>query len=501
MILVNLDRSSRTPLYMQIMSQVKTLIENGSLPISTILPSTRSFAQQLGVNRSTVYRAYEELWALGYIDGRPGSYSRVRERPHIKMEGEPETQGLIDWGAVAAPACESVFEAFTHYRPEGDGSHGEKIIDLSRLAMDPRILPVESFRKSMNRVLHREGHRVMNYAEYAGYRPLRKYIAQRLRIHGIAVSEEEILITNGSQHALDLIIRLLAIPGRPVVVESPTYALLLPLLRLHGATIISIPMQKDGVDIGILEGTLAKHVPAFVYTMPNFHNPTGISTTQAHREALLELCQRHRVPLVEDGFEEEMKYFGKVTLPIKSMDAHHMVLYLGTFSKVLMPGVRIGWIAAHRFCIRRLLSMKRFSDISSNSLTQAAVYEFCREGWYDLHIRRMHRTYRKRMQAALQALKDQVSPNHLSWTEPNGGYLIWGQMPGPLIPLPEFQAVLNKHGLLVSPGEFYFAEKPKQTCFRLSISALSEDEITEGMRRLGNAMKELSERGKDHDVA
>jgi len=155
---------------------------------------------------------------------------------------------------------------------------------------------------------------------------------------------------------------------------------------------------------------LRKEKPALVYTMPTFHNPTGVSTDQAHRERLLSICEGHRIPVLEDAFEEEMKYFGKTTLPIKSMDKHQIVIYCGTFSKVLFPGVRIGWIAAERECIERLVAIRCFSDLAPNMILQAAMDEFCRNGYYDRHINRMHRTYRRRMQAAVRALREHISP-------------------------------------------------------------------------------------------
>jgi DNA-binding transcriptional MocR family regulator len=344
----------------------------------------------------------------------------------------------------------------------------------------------------MNTVLRREGANLLCYGPRAGYWPLREYLARRMQIHGIQVSPDEIFISNGSQHGLDLLVRILATPGRGVVVEAPTYAMMIPLLRLHGAEIIPISMNSDGMDLEQLERTLARRDVGFVYTMPNFQNPTGVSTTQDHRERLLALCEHHRVPVVEDGFEEEMKYFGKVSLPIKSMDTRGVVIYLGTFSKILMPGLRIGWVAADRGCIEHLVAVRRFADLSPTALLHAALTEFCQRGLYDLHVRRLHRMYRKRMRVTLQAMREHVPPDLATWSEPGGGYLIWVELTRCARFPEEVYAHIAQSGVIVSPGPYYFIEPPTRPCFRLSIAAVDERRIEEGMRRLGRAIRDIS---------
>lgn len=494
MLFIQIDRKTSEPIYRQIVQQIQTLIDNGTLSTGSKLPPSRVFAAKIGVNRSTVYRAYEELWALGYVEGRPGSYLTVRERIPIAHELDDSTGGLVDWQNLTSAYLEDVVSEFSQYRPEGVKITKRECIDFSRLQIDPRLLPVERFRKSMNRTLYRDGEHILNYFPYAGYQPLREYIAQRMRIHGVAASMDNVLITNGSQHALDLITRVFAGPGKTVAVEAPTYANMLPLLRCNGVNIVEVPMLSDGADLEVLETVLQSQDISFFYTMPNFQNPTGITTDQAHRERLLEISMKYRVPIVEDGFEEEMKYFGKVALPVKSMDTDQIVIYVGTFSKVLMAGVRIGWIVAEKPCTDRLLAVKRFADIASNSLSQAAVYDFCIEGLYDLHIRKLHRVFRRRMQALQKAVSEYINPIYLECTRPAGGYLAWGSLPGEYIETGRIRNIFENYGVIVSYGNYYFARRPPNSGFRLSISMLDEDTIYEGVRRLGDAVTELQEK-------
>ncbi len=476
---------------MQIVHKISGLIENDTLRIGSALPATRILAEKLGINRSTVYEAYQELYALGYVESRPGSYTRVRSRPKITARTKLPDQGLIDWGKITSSPSRRLYEIFERQRKDIMPPAPEGAIDLNRLEIDDRLFPVDEFRRCVNNVLSQKGGDLLRYGDYRGYGPLREYVARRSQAHGIAVNSEEILITNGAQQAIDLVFRLFTVPGQAVAFESPTYSLVLPLFESHGIRPLKIPMNENGLDLGHLEKTLKKDRPAFLYTIPNFHNPTGITTTQAHRETLLSICEEKKLPIIEDGFEEEMKYFGKVTLPIKSMDKNKIVVYLGTFSKVLFPGVRLGWIAAEKECVQRVTAIKRFSDLSTSNVIQAALYEFCRQGHYELHIRRMHRSFRKRMTAALESLEHNIPRELVSWTEPTGGYLIWLKLKKKHSDERVFQEICLRNGVKVSPGSHFFYDHTPDIHFRISISMLDEEEINAGIVALGRAIREF----------
>ncbi len=369
----------------------------------------------------------------------------------------------------------------------------EKILSMARLSPDSRLFPVASFRASLGQVLTEFNARSLQYGHHRGYEPLREYIARRLRLHGISLSEREILVTNGAQQALDLVARVLAEPGKKVIIESPTYAYAIPLFRLNGVEILEAPMTGEGMDLDVVESLLSRHQVAFVYTIPNFQNPTGITTSHPHRERLLTICAHHRVPLVEDGFEEDMKYFGKVPLPIKSIDEQGVVIYLGTFSKTLFPGLRVGWITAHRGFIGLVTMQKRCTDLSSGNLTQIALHHFCSEGYYDRHLKKLHRVYRRRMEIAQAGLEEHLPPG-VEWPRPLGGYLLWLKIPVALTDR-ELHDRLLPHGVSVCHGSHFFAAGGVSPYFRLSISALDEEEIREGVFRLGKALGAMKKRG------
>lgn len=491
MLLLKIDRASDIPAYRQICERIVALVDEGALRPGDRLPPTRALGTSIGLHRSTVVRAYNELRALGYLESRGGSYSTVRrrQRPPTTLSGAttPEDNSLIDWTAVTRPAIRSLHKlaAMETIRkaPAGD------VIDLDRLSADPALAPGDDLRRCIKNVLVRAGGAALDYADAAGWRPLREVIAARMCTHGVAVSPDEILITAGAQQALDLVLRYLTSAGDRVVVEAPTYGMAHSLLKLHEVEPVEVPLLDDGMDLDRLKRVLqrGRRRPKLVFTMPNFQNPTGITTDQQHRERLMVLCEKHRVPLVEDGFEEEMKYFGQAVLPIKSMDSQGIVLYVGTFSKVVFPGQRIGWIAAPREAIVRLTDIKHASCIAGNTLAQAAAARFCTGGEFEAYLRRIHRVYRRRMQALLQGLERHM-PAGVAWTRPSGGYTAWVTLKKLKIPESELLEGITRAGVKVGPGHRYFAARPAATHFRLSIACVDEKQIEIACRLLGRSI-------------
>lgn len=500
MLLLKLDRDSEIPLFQQIFQQIKNMIENQILVKGFRMPSTRLLAEKLGVNRSTVYKAYEELWAMGFIESRPGSYSIVRPRQKLASPASKDRVESYPWHEKFPPKVEAIYQSFREVKTSIPQTHTSGIINLASLDIDHRLFPAEEFRKAINTVINEQKGEAFKYGESKGNMALRETIAARLRVHGISVSGSEILITNGSQNSIELVIKSLTSPGSEVIVESPTYSHALPLFYFYKNRIIEVSMGKSGMDLDLLNTVLEAHTPAFIYTMPNFHNPTGITTEHAHREELLRLAEKFQVPIVEDAFEEEMKYFGKVPLPIKSMDSKNIVIYLGTFSKIFAPGLRLGWIAAGEELIERLLAVKKFSDLSSNNLVQSALDQFCRQGGYDRHIKKVHREYRKRMTILITSLREELRDlDRISWHEPAGGYLTWIQIRDTNLSDDHVKKIFLNHGVSISMGGAFYpgyrqpiaGNNGSVQTFRISISTLNSEEIKEGVQRVGAAISQI----------
>ncbi|HSL17872.1 MAG TPA: PLP-dependent aminotransferase family protein [Methylomirabilota bacterium] len=485
MLLVELDRSSATPAYLQIRDRIAGLVEDGSLCPGDRLPPSRHLAGSVGVHRSTVVRAYDELRALGYLDSRSGSYTTVRRRarPPATAVRPRDTRDLIEWRSSRSGSSPRLDD-----RPSAAATAQGGAVDFERLAADPSLAPAADLRRCLRAALSADAPASVDYASPAGWPPLRQTLSRRLRAHGMAVSPDEIVITHGAQQALDLILRMLAGPGDRVAVEAPTYGMLHPLLRLHGVEPVEVPMRDDGMDLDALASLLDRSRVRFVYTMPNFHNPTGITTDQAHRERLLALCEAHRTPLVEDGFEEEMKYLGRAVLPVKSMDAHGVVLYVGTLSKVVFPGLRLGWIAGPSEAARRLEELQHATCLAANTLSQAAADRFIRSGDLELYLRRAHRIFRRRMAALLDGLERHLPPG-TAWTRPVGGYTLWLTLARPAADEPALVRELAGAGVLVAPGRWYYAAPPPTAHLRLSIACVDATRIDDGCRRLGEVLR------------
>jgi len=486
MLLLKLDRNKKTPVYQQIMDQIVHLIQSGTLDAGAKLPSSRMFAQRHGINRSTAYKAYQELWALGYINCRPGSYSTVRKRVPLVSKKTPENSEGVTWDRLMTTSGK---QCLAHYTARSHQPAAKNCINFVPMSLAPGLIPVEEYRKHLNQVLKSRGASLFGYGDPQGDPSLRQTIVKRMQLHGICVSESEVLITNGAQQAMELIFKLLVSNASAVVVEEPTYSAIIPLFKYYSPQIMGVPMTCEGICLDTLEATVRKHNPVLIYTMPNFQNPTGITTSQSHREALLKICEKNGILLLEDGFEEEMKYFGKAVLPIKSMDRNHCVIYVGTFSKVLFPGLRIGWVAAAKECVKGLTALKTAGDISSPVVSQAVVDSFCRAGGYDLHLKKIHKHYRERMQVALQAAGNHFPKNGIRFTPPSGGYTLWISTH---IPIRYEQTIMDGFrykGILVSPGSHYHVESPATCGFRVSIAHRNPDEIEEGIFRMGGILK------------
>jgi len=485
--LLSIDKSIKGTIFDQIVNQVRLLIERGDLAENFEMPSTRQLASSLGINRSTVVRAYEELWSLGYLESTQGSYTRVRKRKPVAAVSAAVPQSVDLWNERFTGIEGINIERMSNYgRDSGDDAG---VISFERLEPDARLINRKAIAGCFRDALDDTGSNIFGYCPSQGFEPLREAIASHMRRHSINTDAEDILITNGTQSSLQLIFQSMVDKGDYVAVEMPTYSMVIPLIRYYGCKVCEIPMLTDGPDLDVLREVASHNRIKMFYTTPSFQNPTGITMTQAKREELLDICCQNNILIIEDSIEEELKYFGRVHLPVKSIDTGDMVIYLGTFSKILAPGLRLGWIIAGRECIRRLTALKTIFDLSANTFSQMLMYRYCISGQYELHIRKCMRVYRKRMTIALKSLKKFIPAGKASWDEPLGGYLIWIRLK--VTPGTDIIRHIEGYGVKVTCGNDFFAGTPDGTYIRLSIAQRSEAEIEEGMRRLGMALEAI----------
>jgi GntR family transcriptional regulator / MocR family aminotransferase len=484
---IPIDRQGGVPLYRQIESYLRQGILSGSLAAETRLPASRQLAKSLGVNRITVESAYAELEADGLVYSQVGSGTYVL--PPIPLPPLPKSDPGSPW-PLWQEDLRKQQKSSRDYRTDHllRSSRIAEPIDLSQGIGDEQVYPAEDFRKILQTVLRRDGVAAMGYENYEGYLPLRTTITHVLASQGLQTAPEQVLITAGSQQGISLVSQFLLKPGDSVLVEEPTYNGALNLFRYLSARIIGIPTDERGMRVEKLEKLLQQHHPKLIYTIPNFHNPTGVSLDLPRRRRLIDLADRYNVPILEDDFVGDLRYDGRVQPALKALDPGGRVIYASTFSKMVMPGLRVGFLVADGPVFDGLVQWKRVVDLSSSSLIQRALEAFVTVGRYQAHLRRSCQIYRKRRDAMLESIEHHL-PAGVYAASPSGGLFIWLRQPvgissEKLLPL------ACQEGVAYAPGSLFFNNSVVGEAFmRLNFAAYPPDKIDEGIKRLAKAIK------------
>lgn len=364
-------------------------------------------------------------------------------------------------------------------------------IDLAGGCGDSRLFPAEDYRKVIQTILRRDGVAALEYGDHAGYLPLRSTIAHILASQGIPARSENLLITAGSQQAIALVTQLLLRPGDTVLVESPTYAIALDLFRALGLKIIGAPVDESGLQVEKLEKLLQQHHPGLLYTIPNFHNPTGACMSVQRRRQLIALADRYNVPILEDDFVGDLRYEGRAQPALKSLDPGGRVLYASTFSKMLMPGLRVGFLVAEGPFYDSLVRYKRVNDLTTSNLHQRALEAYVTVGRYQSHLRRTSLIYRKRRDALLLAINRHL-PAAVNIDSPQGGLFAWLRLPDDLS-AEKLLPPACKEGVAFAPGSRFFPHSSDGDHFlRLNFVSQPPEDTDEGIKRLGKAIKRLA---------
>jgi GntR family transcriptional regulator/MocR family aminotransferase len=481
---IELDRASGLPLSRQIAGAIRSAVSGGALRSGDRLPAERSLCRALGVDRMTVARAYEELASEGLVVREVGRGSFVRGRTGKASRPHEAVERPMRWARAFASRVGQVnhpFGALQHTASQ-DGA-----INLSSLYPDPDLFPLDEFRAALNSVMKREGARLFGYGSAEGYGPLRKYLAESLTRRGAAVTADEIVITNGSQQGIDLVARSFLDPGDPVVLEDPTYTGAVHLFQAHGASVVGVPLDPEGMDPVALDDLLSRSGARLIYLIPNFQNPTSGTMSLKRRQHLLEVALRHGVPILEDDFGGDLRYEGAEQPSLKALDIRgEGVVYVGTFAKKLAPGLRIGWIAAPPEVVSRLVALKRVTDWSTSPLLQAALHEFCARGHLDAHLDRVVSIYRQRRDAMLGAMRKHF-PADVRWTRPEGGLVVWVTLPQG-VDAEETAVEARTHGVLVSSGDLFFIRSGPRTNLRMVFGQAGLADIEKGIRILGRIL-------------
>jgi DNA-binding transcriptional MocR family regulator len=487
---LSLSTKSEQPLYQQLFEQISGRIRTGTWPPGYRLPPTRELATELSAHRNTVVRVYEELEDAGFVSSTVGRGTFVAELPPPATPDQPPARGSLPWASLTSNAV-AVEPLGRQNRINRSGTAGAKTIALSRMQPSADLLPHELLRRCMDHVLRNVGAKALGYTPREGLPRLRELIAEDLVRQGVPASADELLITTGSQQGLDLISRTLINPGDPFLTDESTYHGALNLLSAAGARLIAVPSDAEGPSLEALTRDGRAGVKGF-YLMPNCQNPTGLRVSVARREALVAWSHRAGMPLIEDDYASDLNLDGKPPLPaLRSLDGE--VVYLGTYSKKLIPALRIGYLLCPPALQEHVTALKHSMDLGTSGILQHALAEFLGRGYLQAHLTRVLAEYRVRRDALEEALRKHL-PADVTWRHPETGLQLW--IPTPGIDPEQLYVEALQHGVMISPGTLNAVGASPQRGLRLTYCAEPKARLVEGAKLLGKAWAAVERRSR-----
>ncbi len=475
-----LDPHADKPLYAQIVDAVVAEIRAGRLASGDPLPGTRKLAGHLGVHRNTVIAAIDELVAEGWLRTSAGASTRVAEElptEVARVRARDQTRTRVPFSLAASPFAASAM-------PDPPVDRG--VLTLAGGLPDLRLIPDVALARAHRRALRRGGVALLSYGDAAGHPQLRAALAAMLTAtRALSLDADDLVVTRGAQMAMYLAARVLIEPGDVVAVEAWGYPPAWDVLRAAGAELVPIPVDGDGIDTGALARVAARRPLRAVYVTPHHQFPTLVTLAAARRLELLELARKHRFAIIEDDYDHEVHYRGSPVLPLAHLDAHGSVVYIGTLSKVLAPGLRLGFVVAAPAVIERALRWRKIVDRQGDLTTEAAVAELFEDGEVQRHIGRVRRIYANRRAALLEAVEREL-PGAFEIQLPRGGMALWARAIAGDDTDAWSQRALE-HGVAVSPASRYWLGRGREHGFRLGFAALNERELELAVRRLAAA--------------
>lgn len=364
-------------------------------------------------------------------------------------------------------------------------ARGETVVSFAGGLPSAEFFPVEDLRRINEQILREEGGEAIQYAASDGYDPLRKYLVEFMRRYQVTdITYKNILITSGAQQGLAYLAKGLITPGSVVITENPSYPGALDTFNAYGARVVGVNVDGEGMDMDALEQVLEAHKNvAFIYTIADFQNPTGISMSIPRRKRLVELAERYNTFVVEDGPYSLISFDGAVMPAIKSFDTYGRVIYSGSTSKTIAPGLRVGWLIADEGSIQKLVYLKMRDDLQANNMAQRQVFHYFRDCGFDDHLRQVIQVYRQRRDTMIHAVKESF-PEGTRVIVPGGGLFLWVELPEELNTLEMFDFVFQKNIAYV-PGTFFCPDGGGKNTMRLNFSTTSEEKIAEYIPILG----------------
>lgn len=471
-----LNKETDTPLYIQLYEKFKTLIEENQLEQEK-LPSIRSLATSLGVNNVTVVSAYKLLENEGYVYSIKGSGTYIKKLPV----------------SVDMPYLE---EGDMELMISGILPVSKNSINFASMSPTPDLFPINEFKQALVEILDRDGGQAFLYPEVTGYEPLRESISKFLmENYNTNVNKDQMLITSGGQQGLDIISKTLINPGDCIFIENPTYSGALAAFKSRGAKIVGIPIKDGGIDLDLLKSYIKRYKPKFLYIMTNYQSPTTYSYSEEKKKALISLAKEQDFYIIEDDFLTDLSFDDENKSPLKAIDKFDQVIFIKSFSKIFMPGVRIGFVTLPNKLFKEIIKAKHTTDVSSSGFLQRAFDLYLRKGYWKSHIEKVKKVYSEKYNIMTTEL-DKLAKHGVSYIPPKGGLSLWLKLPKEIDAFTLYSEC-GENNLAIVPGKVFFTDESIYSNYiRLSFGAVNNDEIIEGLRILENI---ISKPFKDKD--
>ncbi|TFW03410.1 PLP-dependent aminotransferase family protein [Oxalobacteraceae bacterium OM1] len=461
--------------YEALAEEIADSIRTGVMKFGDRLPSVRQASVSRGVSPATVFEAYYLLEARGLVRARErsGYYVTAGSRA---LPPEPEIAAPASKGSAAVDVSELVFEILA-------STKARDVVPFGSAFPSPLLFPLQRLARAMTTTIQRADPWSAVGDLTPGNEQLRRQIALRYLVDGMHLHTDDIVITTGALEALNLCLQAVTQPGDCVVVESPSFYAVLQALERLGLRAIEVPTHpREGMDLNALAEALEQHAPKACWLMTNFQNPLGSLMPEPNKQALVELLARHDVPLIEDDVYGELYFGTRRPLPAKAYDRHGMVMHCSSFSKSLAPGYRVGWAAPGRFT-EKVARMKLTTTLGASGPAQEALAEYLAKGGYDKHLRQLRHVLSMNQVAMVQAIARHF-PAGTKATRPDGGYLLWVELPGHVDTLEIHRRALSL-GISVAPGPMFSARRGFRNCLRLNYGHPWDARMEAAMATLG----------------
>lgn len=481
MLFSDLTINKNEPIYIQIKKYLEEMISKGLLPHNSKLPSTRELSLLLNVSRNSIVSAYEELKYDGIIYSISGKGTFVNSDNNISNSNWDINYKNFENDYMKTANNMDIIKSEIRWKS------GQ--ISFKSISPDGDLFDMEELKKSFLNRFNLEGHKLLNYGYAQGYKPLIDYLHGYMNKKGVNTTNKDILIVNGFTDGLNLIISTLTNKGDYIFCENPTHNTSIKIMKSYGLNIIPINMDSNGLDFKDLDMKLKKYKNKikFSYITPSYHNPTGMVMSPENRYKFYNLMKNNNIPIIEDGFNEELLYSSSHIFPICSLDNNNNgVIYIGSFSKILFPGLRIGWILCDKNLIDRLESVKRCTTIHVSFLDQGILYDYLQNGAFEKYIKKTRKFYGDKFNFAKLCVEKYIECDYILG---DGGlhlFLVFKNL--------NTRKLLNecyKKNVIFMPGDLFYIDNKGENTLRLGLSRLSDEDIEKGIKIIGETIKEL----------